>query len=336
MSDMSWSHRMALPRTGQSDMLCSVVLIANERFCESPDMLAGIRTFLDDHFRFFEVLVVVRDKTRREFPDVFDAISLLPDTRILVVRSDIDVDRMMPLAASESIGDFVIFLADEEYELVDLEQVWNAASTTSRSVLLFGRRVGTLDRIGSRLLSGIVGFKTDVETLRSCAHFRERISWLLQRSDSTFAFRFSNVWNASGDRTVTLSATRPAAYKTLRRPLLRRLLIAADLLGHAAPRLLKILAIASLTGLGGSFVMILYATTLLLFVGHLAPGWFSVTLAISASTGFISAALGCIALGLAQILEMRRQHANDDLLQQVSNIDRFKHAEVLNVVMHRP
>jgi hypothetical protein len=200
---------------------------------------------------------------------------------------------------------------------------------------LRGRRVRFFDRVGSYLLSRLAGFDADPAMLRSCAHFRERISWLLQRSDRLLAFRFARLWSGNGDVSVTLAAQARPGKAPLRRTLVQRLLVAADLTSHAAPRLLKWLAVASLAGLAGSIAMIFYALSLLLFVGHLAEGWFSTTIVISTSTGFICSALGCLGLGLARLLEKQQDQACDGILHQISNTDCFRQADILNVLLPR-
>ena len=328
-------RNLALPGLGQSDMLCSVALIINDRFERAAEMIAAAQSFLDARFRFWEVLVFIPDRARAEHPGQLDRLSACRDVRILVVRDDLEPYRIMPIAASESIGDFVVFLLDEEFELVELEKVWEAASASGRSVLLHGRPVRLFDRVGSRILSRLVGFDTDPAMLRSCAHFRQRITWLLQRSDRLLAFRFSKLWSRTGDTSLTLKVEGARRQAPLSRTLVQRLLVAADLTSHAAPRLLKWLAVASLAGVAGSVAMIVYALALLLFVGHLAEGWFSTTIVISTSTGFICSALGCLGLGLARLLEKQQDQASDGILQQISNTDCFRQADILNVLLPR-
>ncbi len=317
-----------------SELLCSVVLIAEVDFAALPAMMAAATAFLEPRFRFWEIVVVAPQQARLRHGELFDRIAAADGVRLILTRPHVDRYQLFPLAAAQSIGDVVLFATDEEFAAIDMPAIW-AAAEAGASVRLTGRRVGWLDRWTTRLLSSLVGFSTEPETLRSGLHYRERLSWLLERSDSELAFRFPAMWAAGREDLRTLRVEGARLGRTPKRTLVQRALVAADLVAHAAPRLLKLVAVASLAGLLGGLAFTVYAIAIWLLKDDLAAGWFSTSLAIAGSTSFICAALGSIALGVARLLEIQLSHATDDIITQSGGGDALGRLEALNIVSPR-
>jgi hypothetical protein len=322
------------PAKPRSDLLCTVVLLADGRFADAPGMLSDIAAFLAPRFQFSEILVLAPQDVREAHRAVFDTVVATPGVRVLLTRRHVHRYRLMPLAAAQSIGDVVLFVADDEYGGFDLSEIWSTAERTGHSVRLRGKRAGLLDRVGAAMLSRLVGFTADPQTLRSGVHFRDRLTWLLERSDGETAFRFPQSWATEGETMTTLAVADEARH-VRHRTLFQRALLAADLVSEAAPRLLKLVAVTSLLGVGGSLFFSAYAVALFFLRDDLAEGWFSTSLAIAGSTGFVCAALGSIALGLARLLDLRLSHPTDDILLQTSGPGPFDGLEMLNVVSER-
>lgn len=323
-----------LPAAGQSDLLCTVAIIADHSLADATRMVAAARSFLEARFRFWEIIVVTQESIRQRDPATFAAVAATANLRMLVLRDTVDRYRRMPIAAAESIGDIVIFAAEEEFDQIDLDAVWKAAEASGHSVLLTGRRVSAVERVAAKSVSGLAGFRVEPDLLRSCAHFRDRLTDLLSRSDSDLAFRFPNRWASDGSGVATLSIRHPG--RVARTSRLRRAFVAADLVAHAAPRLLKAVSVASLFGVAGSTAYGVYAVAVALLKHDLAPGWLTTSLAISGSTAFLCAALGCVALGVARVLNLLQGRATDEVLAQTSNIDQFESFDGVNVISSRP
>ena len=330
------STEVQLPSAGQSDLLCSIVLVADQDLEGMRRIVAEVAAFLGARFRFWEIVVITRDRVRQRAPDALAEIAGLANVRTIVVRDGVDRYHMIPVAAAQSIGDVVIFVAHDEFGWVDLDAAWQAAERSGQSVFLRGKPVSAIERGAAGLLSQLIGFPAEPDLLRSCVHFRDRITTLLRRTDSDLAFRFPSRWSgARGGADVTLKVRRDTGHTAARPSRIRRAFVVADLLAHAAPRLLKLVAVASLVGLAGSAAFGLYAIAAWLLKAHLAPGWLTTSLAISGSTAFLCAALGCVALGIARLLDIMQAHATDDILDQTSNTDQFDSFDAVNVLSTR-
>ena len=313
------------------DSLVSVAVIARGATSETIGAVRAAAAFLDERFEFYEVLVLVGASEFERREDDYTGLLDIRNARCLVLRDGVGEYRSAMVAATETIGDVVLILQADEAQMVDLSAVFEAALSGGRSVILRRiQRTGAVAGGLGRVLSGISGYDVDPRFLRSALHSRAHIGRIAARADREIALRFSPRGSLR-ESEIAVIEVAPDRREAPRWSLLRRVANAMEVLANAPPHLLRLLSVTSFLVALFALLYLLYAILLFAIGFDLQPGWFTTTVAISGSTGFLSLALGGISTALYQILNLLRDDAGDEILREIHNTDLFRDFRRINV-----
>lgn len=319
----------------QSELLISIGVSA-ELGSEPTKLKEGVRLaaeFLSQRFEFWEIAILLPERLLSENRLLFKEIASRPNVRILFCHLNLDPYEALSVLASETIGDFAIITTTEELVSLDLEAIWAKAEATGKTVLLRRQSASIARKLGSLILSLITGYRIDPRMMFSSARYRADFNALLQRPDRDLALRFT-LGEGDGGEIMVVDGPRPKGGALKR--LVRNASVTVRLFSFAAPRLLKAVAIVSSATMLSAIVYFLYVITLWVGGAQLAEGWVTISVALSLSTAFMAAALGCITLGTAKVLDALRGPIEKQVLGEISAADLFSQVGVLNVELESP
>jgi hypothetical protein len=313
-----------------SECLVSIAIIAQGEFERVEAAVAKSAAFVESRFEFFELLIIVHASDYDTYRAGYDRLLKHRNSRCVILRNGTGEYRAALVAATESIGDIVLTVLATESAAVDLEHLFSTAISEGGSVMLRRKeRAGALSRLGGAALSWASGYDVDPCLLRSSAHARAQINRIASRSDKEIALRFLPK-NGRGRGELSVIEIQDASAVPRLRPM-RRLGTAIEILASAPPHLLRLLAAISFLVMAGAVLFFLYAVALFVIGYKLQPGWLTTSVAISGSTAFISLALGGIATGLYQVLNLIRDDTGDEIIRQIDNTDLFRDVGRINV-----
>lgn len=309
-------------RAPREDILVSVCLAELPELHQTELILTELGKDLAAAFRYWEVLVVL-DAEKAARYDIL--LQKLPNIRILKTLPNTNSYRRRVSAASEAIGDIVAMTAVEELPYLDICAMISWAQAEGSAVVgqwPNGRRI--LDPILATLgRSG--GFRISTRDMQSAAYPRTILNRLLAHPNQQLALRFM---------------PRDEALKVLEEPcqhrdggapprssdrhaLRRRFGIIMQLLTDAAPRILGYSALFSALMALGGLLFSLYAIIVWLTFDDVEPGWFTISIGISATMAFIGMVFFGLSTGLAKILNILTAQTIDDVVDERSSVDLF-------------
>jgi len=309
-------------RAPREDILVSVCLAELPELHHTELILAELGKDLASSFRYWEVLVVL-DVEKAARYDIL--LQKLPNIRILKTLPNTNSYRRRVSAASEAIGDIVAMTAVEELPYVNICGMISRAQAEGSAVVgqwPNGRRI--LDPILATLgRSG--GFRISTRDMQSAAFPRTILNRLLAHPNQQLALRFM-------PRDEALKVLQEPCYQSDgsgplrssdRQALRRRTGIIMQLLTDAAPRILGYSALASALMALVGLLFLLYAVIVWLTFDRVEPGWFTISIGISATMAFIGMVFFGICTGLAKILNILTAQAIDDVIDERSSVDLF-------------
>lgn len=287
---------------------------------------------LETRFRFHEIIVVTEENLQEVY---LPLISRVNNLRLFSVRDGTAFYRRRVIAAEEAIGDVVLLTSASELAGVDtLGMIERAADEQSAVLATRGSRI-TSRSIGTLLefLGRMAGFKVSLQDLQTLALPRTLLNHLLAHPDPDLALRFP-----PRDLRVPLVLVEVVPDITLPRDagLRRRLLLLQKLLVHMAPRLLMAVTLSStlMAVLGFSFG--LYVLVIWMVQDNLAPGWLTLSTAMSMTAFFMGVSIMGLSLGLQQLLSRTYRDSLDGVAAEVNRVDLFGQvASDLNVEFER-
>ncbi len=286
---------------------------------------------LERKAEFFEIMLLVGITEYDRNKEAFNQLFRLRNLRGLVLRDGTGEYRTAIIAVTETIGDFVLIVLADEYEIINLEKIYDTVVETGASVRLREtRRAGPVTRILARLLSLISGYRVDPQLLRSAAFHRSHIERIASRTDREIALRFTPREGWLSEELTTLEVG-PARRRSSGRPIYLKFGMAMEILANSPPSILRFLAMLSFFTSLCAVLFFVYATCLFLFGFPLQPGWFSTSVAISGSTAFAGLLFGAISTALYQILSRLRNDTGDEIVREMSNADFFRDYRRVNV-----
>lgn len=294
-----------------------------------PDDLPVLVNRLAVENLHYEVLVVVGESMRPALADAGPALAALPNLRVLVMADETNPYRRRRLAAAEALGDVIVITDHDEAARLDLTAFAREALTGGRIVL--GSRAQA--RAGFVALHGplrvLSGYRVDTRDLRTLALPRTSLTRLLARPTAGIDLRFEA--KRASERYVRKVVDAPGLDDRLLRG--RRIDLLVELVSASGPRFLKGFALVALLTLGAALVYAAYAVGALLLVEDLQPGWFTISMALSGLTAFLSlwAAIGSLAQ--ARILELLDSRQRDEIVEELGAISFFRQADPLNVAL---
>ena len=311
----------------QPDYLVSICLVEEGRFDEELSALAALATACDSRLRYWEIIYVIRETSRAMIEAASARLSGLKNVRIVVVNRGVSHYRGRELAASEAIGDVIVISAFSEVAAIDV--VGLADKALSSGEIVIARKAGldlSLFHVALRVLSP---YRVDSTDLRTIALPRLKLAMILARPTSAIDLRFEA--KRGMDRYVRHLVDASAIPRNT--SISRRMDLALEIVSSSAPRFLKGYAIMSLGMVALSGFYSAYAVLVYIFDETVQPGWFSNTIVLSGSVGYLALGFAIVSLGLARLAEQVGRRDSSPIIDEIGNINFFASTERLNVAM---
>ena len=310
----------------RSDILVSICF---DDFSYSPASAAALKAVaaeIDSRYRFWEILVACVDG-RGCAED-----SLLQDIRNLrLIRlsgnSSTAYARRYALA-TRAIGDVVVMTSLDELPALDLPGMIRDANDSNSMVSFRSGTGGALNKVIVGL-GRVAGFRVDAARLRTIAIPKEILGLILRHPSREIALRFPPI-----NPSFALLDTEIAAQGTglsLRKDLKQRLFLLERLMTGAAPSVLRWVGYLSVVVVVIALIYAIYAVVIFL-TRDTAEGWFTTSLAISGTTGFLGIALMAITSGINRLIELLVPAFDHLMVQERGSLELFRELEdALNV-----
>lgn len=313
---------MNAPARPRDDLLVSVALSGPPRDAEGLAQLAELGRSLDARFRYWEILIACDpDLAGREV-----LLARVPNLRLLQLRAGAGFYQRRLAVASEAIGDVVVLTAASELAHLDLPAMIETAD--ARHVLVIGRHADA-NPLGSLALAmgRGAGLTIGARDMLTIAFPRDLLGIVLAHPDRLLALRFPPVDERlpivrqdictppGGPRFRSGSETGPL--------LLRRVEILHRLTISSAPRVLSLVALASLLAACGGVLFAIYSVIVWLTLAQIQPGWFTTALALSLTTAFLGFAIFGLSIGVRRVLEAVNGSQEDLVVDEAAPIDLF-------------
>jgi hypothetical protein len=302
------------PREGVLVSVCFGELSADK---SAFDAVANLAREVERCFRFFEVIVVA-DESRK---DAYLAlIHHIKNLRLFTVPDGTAYYRRRVIAAEEAIGD-VVFLANtaELCSINPINMIERAYDEQTGVMATRGSNASSRS-LGALLvfLGRMAGFNVNLNDLQTFSLPRTMLNHILAHPDPDLALRFPprDARMPLVSTEVNLSVLRDIGFR-------RRLLLLQKLLVNLAPRLLILVTLTSalLTVLGLSFGI--YVLGVWMVLDKLAPGWLTLSAALSLSAFFIGISIMGLSLGLQQLLARTYRDSFDSVSSEINRVDLF-------------
>jgi len=296
------------------------------------DAVATLGLEVAARFRFHEIIVVADESHK----DVYlPLIHRVENLRLFTVRNGTAFYRRRVIAAEEAIGDVVLLASATELPGVNAVELIERAAELQSAVLVTRSSKPTSRSIGAMLvfLGRMAGFKVNMQDLQTLALPRTLLNQLLAHSDPDLALRFP-----PRDARVPLVLVGVAPGTDVRREagLRRRLLLLQTLLVYMAPRLLMAVTLTSALLAIFGFLFGLYTLGVWFIQENVAPGWLTLSAAISLTAFFLGVSTTGLSLGLQQLLSRTKQDSLDGTVSEVNRVDLFGQvASDLNIELER-
>ncbi|KPF78626.1 hypothetical protein IP78_10775 [Brevundimonas sp. AAP58] len=295
-----------------------------------PARLTELVGHLAERNRHYEVILVIGEAHRPEVLSAGRDLARLTNLRILIVADGTNPYRRRRLAAAEALGDVVVLTDHNEAARLDLTAFAEQALTTGR-IVMGARRTARTELLALhgplRVLSG---YRVDTRDLRTIALPRTSLTRLLARPTAGLDLRFEA--KRAPERYVRkLVDDRHLTDRLLRG---RRIDLLVELISASGPRFLKGFALIAVFTLIASIGYAAYAVGALLLIEQLQPGWFTISMALSGLTAFLSlwAAIGSLAQ--ARLLELIDSRQRDEVIEEIGAVSFFREADLLNVALN--
>lgn len=294
-----------------------------------PERLTDVVQALARENLHHEVIVVLGEVQRSELVAAGRELATLPNLRILVVSDGTSPYRRRRIAAAEALGDVVVVTDPKEATKLDLTAFAREALTSGRIVIgARGRsRAGFLPLHGP--LRFLTGYRVDTRDLRTLALPRTSLTRMLARPTAAIDLRFEA--KRSPERYVRKVVDSAGLDDQLLRG--RRIDLLIELVAASGPRFLKGFALVAIFSLTAATLYATYAVAALLLIDDLQPGWFTISMALSGLTAFLSlwAAIGSLAQ--ARVIELLDSRQRDEVIEELGAISFFRQADPLNVAV---
>lgn len=296
------------------------------------EAVANLGLEMGARFRFHEIIVVADESHKDAYLPLIHRVENL---RLFTVRDGTAFYRRRVIAAEEAIGDVVLLANATELPGVKVVELIERAANLQSAVLVTRSSNPASRSLGAILvfLGQMAGFKVNLRDLQTLALPRTLLNQLLAHSDPDLALRFP-----PRDARVPLVLVEIAPGTDVRREagLRRRLLLLQTLLVYMAPRLLMAVTLTSALLATFGFLFGLYALGVWFIKENVAPGWLTLSAAISLTAFFLGVSITGLSLGLQQLLSRTKRDSLDGTVSEVNRVDLFGQvASDLNIELER-
>lgn len=296
------------------------------------DAISKLALEIGARFRFYEIIVLVEETRKATYLPLIHQVNNL---RLFTVRDGTAFYRKRVIAAEEAIGDVLLLTSATELAGINaIEMITHAVDKQSAVLATRGSKGGHRS-VGALLvlLGRMAGFTVNLHDLQTLALPRTLLNQLLAHPDPDLALRFP-----PRDVQVPLALMPVAPGVSMQREagLHRRLQLLQKLLVYLAPSLLMMVTLtaALLSVLGFAFG--LYILGVWIFRDNLAPGWLTLSGALSLTAFFMGVSITGLSLGLQQLLSRTHRESLDGIATEVNRIDLYGQvATELNVDLDR-
>ncbi|WDF72867.1 hypothetical protein [Novosphingobium sp. KACC 22771] len=311
----------------RSDMLVSVAVVDEEGPHITIPRLAVVARALEQNFRYFELIYLLRESQRPQLDRFAAEIAGLANLRIILTGEGTRFYRQRLIATMEAIGDVVALYDPDDMPIEDL--VTQIGHAKDRDEILIGWRPSRPPSGWSyRLLSLASNNVISARAARTIILPREPLNAIAARKSASIDLRFE-ARNAPThyNRFDITTPVRAKAGFSQRYELLMEILLAG------APRFLKLYAALGFLVVAGSTLYSFYAIAVILLRDHVQEGWFSTAIIQSGSTAFIAGGMSILAISLVAVLEVLSGGSARMIVDEISNTNFFDKVEDLNVEM---
>ncbi|WP_108813240.1 hypothetical protein [Loktanella sp. Alg231-35] len=302
----------------RDDILVSVGLTEALPTQKGFDALQGIAAELDQRFRYWEIIVLADPKEHDALSALF---GIVPNLRLLKVRTGTSHYRRRIVLAVQAIGDVLAITTSAEADHVDLITMIET-SVDETGIVVSRREKGNLLDPVIGALGKASGFHVSSRDLQTVVYPRALLDTLASRPDKGLALRFaprdafvnvieSTVKTQTGLQKRSLHDTR------------RRLSIIQKLIVNLAPRVLSYLSVLSAIVAFVAILFVFYVFGVWMFMETIQPGWITTSLILSGTAAFLGMAVFCLSSGLQMIIELLLPDHGRDVIGESSSVDLF-------------
>lgn len=322
----------APPRIDKLDteLLVSVAVVVSGDIETDASCIRRCHETMFAFAKFYEVVAVSAQATPEWFAAMEGVIADCENVRLVVLEDAYDFELFALAALNESIGDFVAVLYAGEVDAGWIPVLVDRARTGFDLVKLRDpERSGRWwSRTATWALRVLTGYRAEPGILRTLCLSRRVISAIAARRGDEHYFRFLDT--DSGYRQGFIE-TAPLTRRHSWRDFMRRAMVVLDLIGHAAPRLLKVFALAAFVVAVINLAYGAYALVLWTFRNDVAEGWTSLSMVLALTFGFAFVLLAVMAVGVARTLEALRQGHRYAVAREIGRTDLFGRFTAINV-----
>lgn len=320
------------PIKPRDDVLVSVCFGDLSADNDAFEAISELAVKVEAKFRFYEIIVVAEESRKEAYMPL---IHHFKNLRLFTVREGTAFYRRRVIAAEEAIGDVVLLTSATELAGINALEMIERAADEQSAVQVTRSSKGTSRSLGVLLvfLGRMAGFKVNLQDLQTLALPRTLLNQLLAHPDPDLGLRFP-----PRDVRVPLVLVEVAPGIDVPRDagLRRRLLLLQKLLVYMAPRLLMVVTLTSALLATFGFLFGLYALGVWLIQDKVAPGWLTLSAAISLTAFFLGVSITGLSLGLQQLLSRTNRDSLDGTVAEVNRVDLFGQvASDLNVELER-
>lgn len=290
---------------------------------------AALASALAARYRYWEILIGCDADDEAALDEVLAA---HPNARVVLFQPLTPHYERRLAVAGDAIGDVVVVSAQDEAGGLDLAALIEQARAEQAVVLNRLPGGGPLDALVG-LLGRSAGFRVHGRSLQTVALPRTQLNRILAHVDGPLALRFPPADPALRLVINPVQGKQAAGSGRFR----QRLALIQRLIVSTAPRVLTLVAAASVLGAVAALLSALYAVFVVLTFDHVQPGWFTTAILISVPAFFISLANFGLAIGLIRVLELVGRKSSDLIVGERGGTDLFARAlDDLNLEVSGP
>jgi hypothetical protein len=305
----------------REDILVSVCLIDINASEAAFTEVAEFAQLLDAHFRFREIVLVVKAADHEAY---LPLVRKVENLRLLLVREGLSSYSERVVSAAEAIGDVVLLAAPEQFDTLDHIAMIEAAADQGRIIVGLRaepRGINRLLSLALALAGRVAGFRAGLRDGPTMALPRTLLNQLLDHSDPDLALRF--VPRDTAFPSINVASSTVATAPREKRAAVRRFELIQKLVVHMAPLVLTVVTVISglLTCLGLFYAV--YVVGVWFLKPSVQPGWLTISVMLSLTTTFLGTSIFGLSVGLQRLLAMLRRDSFDNVVQEVNQIDLF-------------